>query len=88
MSDSCQNCAKLAGELARAKREGQELRRAVRRLRRVIALARAACAQWLAQTQGVLSKRSGVPRGTWAFALGAHEVARRMLAILNSGGET
>ena len=86
MTDSCTNCARLESELASARREIERLNRQVRRLRQVIRMARAACLKWLAQTRAVLSRKSGVPRGMWAFARGAHQVAARLLAILSSGG--
>ena len=82
----CLNCARLEIELAAARREIERLRRQVRRLQQVIQMARAACVKWLAQTRTILSKKSGVPRGMWAFARGAHEVAVRLLGILSQGG--
>jgi hypothetical protein len=93
VSDACTNCAHLQAqvdrfqaELAAAMREIERLRRKTERLQRVIRLAWAACQKWLAQTDEVLAQKSGVSRGEWAFARGAHEVAKRLLAILSMGG--
>ncbi len=92
MSDSCAGCglqgevARLQAQVAQLQRENERLRRHIERLRRVIRMARAACLKWLEQTREILSQKSGVPRGMWAFARGAHQVAVQLLAILSSGG--
>ena len=88
VADTCSNCSQLESELATAKREIQTLRYKVRRMQRAIELARAACRQYMAQTQAVLSQKSGVPKGQWVYARGAWEVAARLAAILSSGGES
>ena len=82
MCDSCSNCAALEAELARARAEIEALRRTVTRLRAIIARARAACVSLAAQADKVLARRSGVPRGTWAFARGLREAAARVAAFL------
>ena len=94
MGDGCSSCAslqaqvaRLQAQVARLQRENERLRRHIERLRRVIRMARATCQKWIVQTREVLSQKSGMPRGLWAFARGAHEVARRLLGILNQGEE-
>ena len=87
MGEGCSNCAQLESKLAAARREIERLQARIKRLQRVIQLARAACLQWIEQTREVLAQKNGVPRGQWAFAKGAYAVAVRLLAILSSGGD-
>ena len=84
---SCGDCS----ELARAQRRIRDLEhqvaqmeRRIRRLQQIIESARAAAAWWLARAQQVLSRRSGVPFGRWAFMLGAYYAASTIYRLLES----
>lgn len=88
----CSNCAALAAQLqaaqqqiAQLQREVQTLRARLQRLQQVLQLARAACLNYLAQVQPVLSKSSGVPRAAWSYCRGVHTVAAHLITLLTGG---
>lgn len=85
----CSNCAamaaqvaKLQAELAAARQEIQRLQERVQQLERVIRMARALCQGAKEEFGQVLSQRSGVKRGNWAYAKGGYTVACRILTAL------
>ena len=85
MADDCSQCEALQAQLASAQREIERLHKVIRRLRRIMARLRQVCQWWLARARHVLSRQSGVPRGSWAFWRGVERVASNLLALL--GGE-
>jgi len=83
MNDSCQACRTYRAELERHQRKIDRLEKQLRQLRQAI---KQVCNWYIQSAQLVLSQRSGVPRGRWAFWRGVYQVAVRVLALLNEVG--
>jgi len=83
MSD-CAHCDHLQRQVRELEKRVARLERRVHRLRRRLEWARQVCLWWLQQARKVLSSRSGVPRGIWAFCRGVEQVATSLLFILVS----
>ena len=80
MNDSCQACRTYRAELERYQRKIERLEKQLRQLRQAI---EKACNWYIQNAQLVLSQRSGVPRGRWAFWRGVYQVGVHVLALLN-----
>lgn len=74
----CQNCKALA-------KENTRLLRIVEKQRRVMGAAQLYALSVYSRAGGVLCRRSGVPRGTWAFWKGCYQVAREVYQLLEKG---
>lgn len=70
----CQNC-----ELVR---ENEKLRKFIERQQQAINAAQNFCLHIYSRASGVLCRRSGVPRGIWAFWKGSGGVARKVYNLL------
>ena len=86
MSDKeCSNCARLQAENARLREEIKHLRAIIQELLRTLKRIQDYC-RWILQLTGrILNKRSGVPRGKWAYARGANAVAEKVLSLAQKG---
>lgn len=73
----CENCDDLALALDDLEVELADARHALETVRGF-------CAAVTVRSEGILEKRSGVPRGKWAFAKGAHEIAARVLECVKN----
>lgn len=96
--DGCSQCAAspATAEVAKLRKENAELRERVKCLQKVIKCMRAhikqailvlqELARWLnmilKKTGDILAQPSGVPRGQWSFAKGAHLVAKAVLPVV------
>lgn len=91
MAEECSGCG-LVSEIHRLEKENQRLRvhieelqeytneleKAIRRMQRALLRIWQYVVKILNETRPTLSKRSGVPRGIWAYCVGADEVAEEV----------
>jgi predicted nuclease with TOPRIM domain len=81
MIDVCDQCRVLQAENAALRRRVVKLESEIKRLRARLKAIREFCERILEATERILSRRSGVPRGKWAYARGAEGVASRVLGM-------
>jgi predicted RNase H-like nuclease (RuvC/YqgF family) len=76
--DGCGNCARLEAENAALRQEIVRLKILVNVLRHQLEMIRRYAEEVLNRTRAILSRRSGVEPGRWAYARGADGVAERV----------
>jgi hypothetical protein len=74
----CDQCQALAAENAALQGEVKRLQQENKRLRARLKVIR----DFVERVLNILSQRSGVPRGKWAYTRGADAVASRVLGMM------
>ena len=77
----CDRCEMLERELDDMARKLDQVMRQLEKLKQALERIRAFCGEVVSRSDAILSQPSGVPRGKWAFARGAKEIAARVLAL-------
>lgn len=78
MSEQCSSCRRLQAENQQLRDHIRQLEEHVERLHGALHRIWQYVIWVLSETGPVLSRRSGVPRGNWAYCLGADEVAEEV----------
>ncbi|MBN1139928.1 MAG: hypothetical protein JXM73_25380 [Anaerolineae bacterium] len=79
--NECARCTQ-ARELVEAQRRVRQLERRVEKLKRIRDRALQMCLMLIASADQVLGRKSGVPRGTWAYAKGVKHAAAAIYRAL------
>jgi len=73
---SCNDCQRL-------QMENDILRRQVLKLERIINQVLFYCNNIYNQTNYILSHKSGIPRGQWAYSKGAGKISKKVIEIIS-----
>lgn len=89
MSEECSNCQRLEAKNQQLQEHVRQLEEYAKKLEKHIERLQEALRRvWqyvirvLGETRPILSRRSGVPRGNWAYCLGADEVAEEVESLV------